>query len=98
MPHYTGKVIDSASIQPDSQKFQWNILKLLSVAIACALFTGSKASLFTLAMARLNMRIRTQLFHSLLRQDIGFFDTTKTGEVTSRYAGALCSVGRQQCH
>lgn len=83
VPHYTGKIIDSASIQPDGQKFQWNILKLLGVAVGCALFTGSKASLFTLAMARLNMRIRTQLFHSLLRQDIGFFDTTKTGEITS---------------
>lgn len=30
-------------------------------------------------MARLNIRIRTRLFDSLLAQELGYFDTTKTG-------------------
>ncbi|KAL0050049.1 hypothetical protein WJX82_003500 [Trebouxia sp. C0006] len=55
---------------------------LLLVAFA-AVFTGTKASMFTLGMARLNKRIQTQLFHLLLRQGVGFFDTTKTGTITS---------------
>ncbi len=66
--------------------FQQTTLKLVGVAFGCAVFTGVRGGLFTLGMARLNLRIRTRLFHSLLRQDIGFFDTTKTGEITSRSA------------
>ena len=66
--------------------FQQTTLKLVGVAFGCAVFTGVRGGLFTLGMARLNLRIRTRLFHSLLCQDIGFFDTTKTGEITSRSA------------
>lgn len=36
------------------------------------------------AMTRLNVRIRQRLFGALMRQDAGFFDQTKTGEITSR--------------
>ena len=32
-----------------------------------------------MCMARLNIRIRTRLFDSLLGQELGYFDTTKTG-------------------
>lgn len=84
MPYFTGKIIDYASIEPDHQMFQQTTLKLVGVAFGCAVFTGVRGGLFTVGMARLNLRIRTNLFDSLLRQDIGFFDTTKTGEITSR--------------
>ena len=69
--------------------FQQTTLKLVGVAFGCALFTGVRGGLFTLGMARLNLRIRSNLFDSLLRQDIGFFDTTKTGEITSRWLAAF---------
>ncbi len=62
------------------------MVKLMGVVVGCAVFTGTKASMFTLGMARLNKRIQTQLFHLLLRQGVGFFDTTKTGTITSWYA------------
>lgn len=88
MPYFTGKIIDYASIEPDRQMFQQTALKLVGVAFGCAVFTGVRGGLFTLGMARLNLRIRTNLFDSLLRQDIGFFDTTKTGEITSRLLAA----------
>lgn len=94
VPYYTGKIIDYASIEPDSYRFQQTTLKLVGVAFGCAVFTGARGGLFTLGMARLNMRIRTQLFHSLLRQDIGFFDTTKTGDITSRYVLAFTAVAQ----
>ena len=35
-------------------------------------------------MARLNMRVRIELFASLLKQELAFFDVTKTGKITSR--------------
>jgi ATP-binding cassette subfamily B (MDR/TAP) protein 9 len=54
-------------------------LKLVGVAVLCGVFTGIRGGLFSVAMWRLNVRIRTTLFNSLLTQEIGFFDTQQTG-------------------
>ncbi|XP_078391199.1 ABC-type oligopeptide transporter ABCB9-like [Cetorhinus maximus] len=35
-------------------------------------------------MCRLNKRVRNQLFSSLVQQEIGFFEATRTGNITSR--------------
>ncbi len=53
--------------------------------------------LFTVAMARLNARIRSRLFSALLTQEIGFFDKTKTGEITSRLSADTTTVADQVC-
>ena len=49
------------------------------VSLVCAVFTGIRGGLFTMAMVRMNVRVRTRLFHSLLSQEVGFFDVNKTG-------------------
>ena len=54
-------------------------LKLVAAAFACAVFTGVRGGLFTVGIARLNIRLRTQLFNSLLLQDMGFYDSAKSG-------------------
>lgn len=79
IPFFTGRIIDYASIDPNRHEFMMTTFKLVGVSLACALATGVRGGLFTVAMTRLNVRIRTQLFASLLRQEIGFYDTSKTG-------------------
>jgi len=54
-------------------------LKLVGVAVLCGVFTGLRGGLFSLAMWRLNVRIRQELFKSLLAQEVGFYDTAQTG-------------------
>jgi hypothetical protein len=54
-------------------------LKLVGVAVLCGIFTGIRGGLFSVAMWRLNVRIRTTLFSSLLTQELGFFDMQQTG-------------------
>jgi len=51
------------------------------VAAVCASLRGSS---FITVAAKASTRLRSQLFESLVKQDIGFFDKTKTGEITSR--------------
>ena len=80
IPYFTGKIIDFASIDPDRQQFLMTTVKLVLVSLACAVATGVRGGLFTVAMARLNIRIRTFLFASLLRQEQAFYDGSKTGE------------------
>merc|ERR550514_1627201 len=50
------------------------------------LFSFFRGFLFTLAGERVVARLRRQLFTHLLRQDIGFFDQYKTGELMNRLA------------
>jgi len=40
---------------------------------------GLRAGVFTVCMARLSVRIRSRLFDSILAQELGYFDCTKTG-------------------
>lgn len=54
-------------------------LKLVGVTVLCGAFTGLRGGLFSLAMWRLNVRIRQELFRSLLAQEVGFYDTAQTG-------------------
>ena len=68
IPFYTGKIIDFASIDPDPRRFRDTTLKMLGVALGCAVFTGVRGGLFTVAMTRLNVRLRQQLYHSLMHQ------------------------------
>jgi len=39
---------------------------------------------FSVCINRLNIRLRTKLFQSYLRQEIGFFDTHESGKLLSR--------------
>jgi ATP-binding cassette, subfamily B (MDR/TAP), member 9 len=50
-------------------------------------------NLFQLTGARVNTRLRIQLVDSLLSQEIGFFDQTKTGELSSRLNTSTWEAG-----
>lgn len=97
IPYYTGRIIDYASIDPNPDSFKLTTEKLVGVGLACAVFTGLRGGLFTIAMTRLNVRLRRRLFHSLLHQDISFFDVTRTGEITSRLSADTTTVSDQIC-
>eukprot|EP00798_Chlamydomonas_sp_ICE-L_P013698 gene13698-19590_t len=97
IPYWTGQVIDYASIEPDENRFRQATIYLLISAFVCAAFSGVRGGLFTLIGTKLNVRIRKMLFHSLMMMEIGFFDTTKSGDITSRLtadtetaAGSVC--------
>ncbi|KAK2161865.1 hypothetical protein LSH36_108g02009 [Paralvinella palmiformis] len=49
-----------------------------------AFAAGIRGGCFALSIARLNMRLRKSLFSSLVKQEIGFFDVTQTGQILSR--------------
>ena len=43
-------------------------------------------------MARLQMRVNNLLFSTLMNQDVGFYDTTRSGEITSRLTSDTTSM------
>ena len=59
-------------------------LVLLGVFALQAIFTMLRAWLFTVAGERIVARLRTDLYRAVIGQTIGFFDASRTGELTSR--------------
>lgn len=49
--------------------------------------------MFLFSEQRIVLGIRENLFKSILRQEIGFFDKTKTGEIISRLSSDASMIG-----
>ena len=59
-------------------------LAVLGLFALQAVFTSLRFYLFTVVGDRIVTDLRARLYGAILRQEIGFFDATKTGELTSR--------------
>ena len=57
--------------------------------------THTRGAIFTMVGGSVNVRIRRKLFESLVSQEIGFFDNTKTGDLSSRLSNDCTKVGDQ---
>lgn len=59
-------------------------LMLLGLFALAGLFTGVRSYLFTVAGEHVVTRLRQAVYDSVIRQEVGFFDERRTGELTSR--------------
>jgi ATP-binding cassette subfamily B protein len=62
------------------------LVVLLGVFVLVGVFGFVRAWLFTLAGERVVARLRRDLYASVVRQEIGFFDAQRTGELVNRLA------------
>ncbi|KAF7634500.1 hypothetical protein Mgra_00006071 [Meloidogyne graminicola] len=60
------------------------VIIMASLSLSSSIFAGLRGGFFTYSQARIDRRIRGDLFRSFVRQEIGFFDANKTGEICSR--------------
>ncbi|XP_031572199.1 antigen peptide transporter 2-like [Actinia tenebrosa] len=82
-PYFFGMVI-TAAMEPGMKKLNETILILLLIYIGGAIGSMIRAWLYTLAGQRIVARIRKQLFNAIIRQEVAFFDTNRTGELINR--------------
>lgn len=66
--------------------FDWQTLgfALIALFVLQAVFVSLRYYLFTIIGERVVTDLRKRLFDAIVEQEIGFFDGTKTGELTSR--------------
>ena len=95
IPYYTGQVINHIAISPSTSDFERSILIMSVITIISAVSAGLRGGIFTIANARLNLRIRNKLFRSLGNQEIAFFDEVETGEITSRLTSDTTQISDQ---
>uniref|UniRef100_A0A8C4RW17 Transporter associated with antigen processing, subunit type a n=1 Tax=Erpetoichthys calabaricus TaxID=27687 RepID=A0A8C4RW17_ERPCA len=84
IPYYTGQVIDILGSKYKQDTFIIAIMLMALFSLGSSLSAGLRGGLFMCTLSRLNNRVRNMLFKSLVQQEIGFFESTKTGDLTSR--------------
>ena len=91
---YSGNTDDDETIK-NIPGFMSNVKKLIIVSALSGIFSGIRGSIFTMVGGRVNVRLRLRLMDSLLTMEQGFFDLTKTGDITSRLSSDTTLVGDQ---
>ncbi|KAM4745397.1 ABC-type oligopeptide transporter ABCB9 [Anableps anableps] len=92
IPYYYGKAIDSIVVHQSMEYFAKPVATLASLALVSSMAIGVRGGVFTLTFARLNLRLRSRLFRTLMRQEIAFFDENHTGDILSRLSADTTQV------
>ncbi|XP_067910672.1 ATP-binding cassette sub-family B member 9 isoform X2 [Heterodontus francisci] len=82
-PYFLGNILDGIA-QNDISRFTGDLIAMALFGFASTIAAGFREGLFNLAFAKLNIQIRYKLFSSIMQQEISFFDSHQTGEITSR--------------
>ncbi|XP_071475901.1 ATP-binding cassette sub-family B member 10, mitochondrial isoform X2 [Marmota flaviventris] len=96
-PFFLGKVIDVIYASPTMDSSA--SLTDLCLGLTCVFLCGAAANavrvyLMQSSGQRIVNRLRTSLFSSVLRQDVAFFDKTRTGELINRLSSDTALLGR----
>eukprot|EP00434_Breviolum_minutum_P012981 symbB.v1.2.011444.t2/scaffold762.1/size178242/5 len=89
IPHYISETISEIILAEEQGKladrpYKRPVICLLIAAGSSAVFSACRGGTFIVIGGRLAKRLRCTLFAALMQQEIGFFDTTQIGELTSR--------------
>ncbi|XP_044124775.1 antigen peptide transporter 2 isoform X2 [Bufo gargarizans] len=94
IPYYTGRLIDILSNHYKEAEFLAAIVYLAVLTISSSLSAGCRGGLFIFCLFRLTRRLRILLFRAVVKQDIAFFETNKTGDLSSRLSNDTALVSR----
>nr|7Y48_B Chain B, ATP-binding cassette sub-family B member 10, mitochondrial [Homo sapiens]7Y49_A Chain A, ATP-binding cassette sub-family B member 10, mitochondrial [Homo sapiens] len=96
-PFFLGKIIDVIYTNP-TVDYSDNLTRLclgLSAVFLCgAAANAIRVYLMQTSGQRIVNRLRTSLFSSILRQEVAFFDKTRTGELINRLSSDTALLGR----
>jgi ATP-binding cassette subfamily B protein len=83
-PALARQIIDSALESQNSAAIDRTAMILAVVFGVQGIAVALRYYLFTAAGERIVVHLRTRIYEAILRQEIGFFDLRKTGELTNR--------------
>lgn len=92
---WTGDALDVLIKVGSGRRFKRQLEELAAIAAIGAVCTGCRGGLFSIIGVRVNQRIRDRLFRHLLAFELGFFDTTATGDLSSRLSSDTAKIGDQ---
>ncbi|XP_077363323.1 antigen peptide transporter 2a [Festucalex cinctus] len=80
---YTGKVIDNLRDDYIPDEFLSALFLMAVFSVGSSVGAGSRGGLLMWAIHSFKCRVKGKLFQAQTKQEMAFFDTTKTGELTS---------------
>ena len=83
-PWVVKQILDDAIGGGNIQKLTQLLLVMVGILLVEAAATTGRDYCFGLGSERVGLRLRALVFQTLLRQDIQFFDSRDTGEITTR--------------
>lgn len=92
---WTGDALDVLIKKGNGPEFKTQLEQLAIIAAVGAVCTGGRGGLFSMIGVRVNRRIRNRLFRHLLSLELGFFDSTATGDLNSRLSSDTAKIGDQ---
>ncbi|XP_051811969.1 antigen peptide transporter 2a [Acanthochromis polyacanthus] len=97
IPFYTGRVIDILGSHYQNSEFLSALLFMGLYSVGSSVSAGCRGGLLLCAISVYTCRVKVMLFGALTKQEIAFFETIKTGEITSRLAKDTTLMGRTVC-
>nr|XP_015829499.2 antigen peptide transporter 2a isoform X2 [Nothobranchius furzeri] len=97
IPFYTGRVIDILGSHYQLNEFLSALLFMGLFSMGSSVSAGCRGGVLLCAISSFTCRIKVKLFQALTKQEIGFFETIKTGEITSRLSKDTTLMGRTVC-
>ncbi|XP_068592929.1 antigen peptide transporter 2 isoform X2 [Cebidichthys violaceus] len=94
IPFYQGKVIDMLRGPVLQTSFCYAIGQMALISLGSSLFSGLRGGIFMCTLARLNKRLKRLLFHTLLQQEVHFFEEDNPGRLSSRLHSDVDRMGR----
>ncbi len=99
VPRYTSAsiaaVIKAEQSETSNDDFKDSLRKLIIFALIAAYSAGCRGASFRMIGAKVDRRLRNDLFDKIMSQEVGFFDLTKTGDLTSRLTQDVSKVTEQ---
>ncbi|XP_073690067.1 ATP-binding cassette sub-family B member 10, mitochondrial [Garra rufa] len=96
-PFFLGKVIDTIYTSP-TEDFTSSLTSLCLILTGVFLCGGAanaaRVYLMQISGQQIVRKLRESLFSSILKQEVGFFDKTRTGELINRLSADTAIVGR----
>ncbi|XP_047240035.1 antigen peptide transporter 2a [Girardinichthys multiradiatus] len=97
IPFYTGRVIDILGSHYQQTEFLTALFFMGLYSVGSSVSAGCRGGILLCAISSFTCRIKVKLFGALTKQEIGFFETVKTGEITSRLSKDTTLTGRTVC-
>ncbi|XP_076100291.1 ATP-binding cassette sub-family B member 10, mitochondrial-like [Mytilus galloprovincialis] len=98
VPFCIGKVIDIIYSPSEQEKMKEKLTTfcqiMVGVFVVGAVANFGRVYLMSVSGNRIINRLRQTLFSSIMRQEMGFFDKTKTGELVNRLSADTTLVGQ----
>jgi ABC transporter fused permease/ATP-binding protein len=85
-PLFIRQIVDGVGGPDAQQVVNQAALVLFALFGLNGVFTALRSYLFTVAGERVVARLRSTLYGAIVRQEVGFFDERRTGELTNRLA------------